>query len=301
MKNPTYWIAALVVVILVAGSGYLAGRNILPIGALTRYPADMLLTEAQTMAECAECHATSTFHTCETCHDDHGAVELEGVGFYAGIVLLGDVPSPGYVLLHDILPNRDLPHTHLPLRDFLAARGAEDFESVTLMSNDGGFVTVDRKNLTADALLMPYVDGIRFAAEDLHISTWIKGITRIVVVSQATPLRVNEQATSMGRLLVGPMQTVTVEQTNVMLKSAEDGEIRTGQTASRIEGVLLAAWLPAGFAEVVVETADGARVTLAADEVEGALLAQLRGRVTLVLPGRARSAWIGDVISLETR
>lgn len=31
---------------------------------------------------------------------------------------------------------------------------------------------------------MPHVDGVRFAAHDLHVSTWLKGIARMIVVGR---------------------------------------------------------------------------------------------------------------------
>ncbi len=84
-----------------------------------------------------------------------------------------------------------------------------------------------------------YEDGIRFASEDLHVSAWLKGIRRIVVVGRETPLTVAGEATSIGRLLLGPIQYLTVEQTQVMLKSEEDGEVRSAQVGSRLRGVPL--------------------------------------------------------------
>ncbi len=66
--------------------------------------------------------------------------------------------------------------------NFLAEHGAADFESVTLASRDEGFVTFAQPNLTEEALLMPHVDGLRFAAENLHVSTWLKGVWRIIIV-----------------------------------------------------------------------------------------------------------------------
>ncbi len=295
-----WWVGALIFVV-VLGGGFLLGRNTAPAEVLARYPMDMLLEEAATMAECAECHehAPAEFHTCDTCHDDHGAVEFADVPFYAVIAFQGDVPEPGYIQINEVLPYRDQPNTFVKVVDFLAERGVADFESVTFASRDEGFVTVTRENLTEDAMLMPYVDGVRFASESLHVSTWIKGITRIIVVGAETPLTIDGEATSMGRLLLGPTRAVTVEQTDVMLKSDEDGEVRRGKTASRVTGVPLTTLLGADFDAVTVETAGGETTTLDAAEVADAVLAQLRGSVTLVLPGRGRSEWIGDVVTLS--
>jgi hypothetical protein len=220
---------------------------------------------------------------------------LEGVPFYAMVSVTGDVPDPGYVTIHEILPYPEQPHTRLPLLDFLAAQGVEHFESVTMVSDDQGFITVPKDQLTDQAWLLPYEDGIRFASEDLHVSAWIKGITRFIVVGEETPLTIDGEPTSIGRLLLGPTRSVTVEQTTVMLKSEEDGVIREAKTASRVEG----APLPENHT-LHVRDADGQTHTLADEEVQGALLALIRGEVTLVLPGRGRSEWISGVVEIET-
>jgi len=295
-----WWIGSLILVIALGG-GFFLGRNTAPVEVLARYPLAMLSEEAATMVECAECHehAPAEFHTCDTCHDDHGAVEFADVPFYAVIAFQGDVPEPGYIQINEILPYQDQPNTFVMVKEFLAEKGVTDFESVTFASRDEGFVTVTRENLTEAARLMPYVDGVRFASEDLHVSTWIKGITRIIVVGTETPLTIDGEATSMGRLLLGPTRAVTVEQTDVMLKGQDDGEVRRGKTASRVTGVPLTTLLGADFAAVTVETAGGETATLDAADVEGAVLAQRRDSPTLVLPGRGRSEWIGDVVTLS--
>ena len=174
-----------------------------------------------------------------------------------------------------------------------------DFESVTLASRDEGFVTIDRANLTPEALLMPYQDGIRFAAENLHVSTWLKGITRIIVVGAERPLQVDGQATSMGRLLLGPTRSVTVEQTDVMLKSEADGQVRKVKTAARIDGAPVDEIVAnPTFDRLLVRDGDGQEHTLTAGEVLGAVLYLVRGQVTLVLPDRGRSQWISDVVEI---
>ncbi len=303
-KRRWVWILAAVMIVVGVGAiGISVGaQKPVPWRLVRNYPLDVLAEEAYTMNDCLECHEPAKFHTCTTCHDDHGAIEMENVPFYAGITFAGDVPTPGYVLIDDILPYRAQPNTHLPLLDFLAQQGVDDFESVTLASVDGGFVTITKENLTPSALLMPYEDGIRFADENLHISTWIKGIRRIIVVGRETPLRIDGQATSIGRLLVGPTQMVTLEQTDVMFKSEDDGEVRRASTASRVEGAPVAAIVanPA-FTQLIVRDAAGKELTLSAEDARGALLIQSRGQVTLALPGHGRSQWIANVVELQTK
>lgn len=290
-------LAAILILTIVTVIGVTAAG---PGRLLSRYPTHVLARDMQTMNDCADCHEPAKFHTCETCHDDHGAIEMENVPFYAGITFAGDVPSPGYVLIDDVLPYRDQPHTHVPLLDFLASQGVTDFESVTLASLDGGFVTIARENLTASALLMPYEDGIRFASEDLHISAWIKGIRRMIVVGRETPLTIDGQLTSIGRLLVGPTQLLTVEQTDVMFKSEDDGQVRKAASGSRVEGVPLNTLVTGpDFTQIVVRDGSGTERTLSAEEVRGAALVQIRGQVTLVLPDRGRSQWVTDVVEIH--
>lgn len=303
-KRRWLWILIAVLLVVVIGAiGVSVGaQKPVPWRLVRNFPLDVLAEEAYTMNDCLECHEPAKFHTCTTCHDDHGAIEMENVPFYAGITFAGDVPTPGYVLIDDILPYRDQPNTHLPLLDFLAQQGVADFESVTLASVDGGFVTISKENLTPSGVLMPYEDGIRFADANLHISTWIKGVRRIIIVGRETPLVIDGQATSIGRLLVGPTQLVTLEQTDVMFASEEDGAIRRASTASRVEGApVFAIVANPAFIQLFVRDASGQESTLSADDARGALLIQSRGQVTLALPSRGRSQWIADVVEVRTK
>ncbi|NLF12927.1 MAG: hypothetical protein GX597_14145 [Anaerolineaceae bacterium] len=291
------------VIVLVAGAALMVVLDApvaAPASAALRFPWTMLSAEASTMNECVECHEPDVFHTCETCHDEHGSAALLNVPFDDLIMLSGDFPEPGYVAVNEILPYRDQPGAYVGLLDFLAERGVGDFQTVTLTSRDEGFVTLYRDNLTAGAMLLPHTDGVRFAAEELHVSTWLKGVWRMILVGSETPLTIDGQATSIGRLLLGPTRSVTVEETEVMLKSETDGQIRRGRTAARIEGAPVEE-LAGGsdFQALVVRDAGGGERTLTAEEARGGLLAQLGSRVTLVLPGRGRSEWIGDVVAIE--
>ncbi len=304
MRRSRWLVPGFVLLVLLGGTiGVVVGSmHAVPVRVLTDYPVKVLAEEAATMSACAECHDTAEFHRCTTCHDEHGALELSDVPFYAVVAFEGDVPEPGYVLVDDVLPYRDQPNTHVALTAFLSAQGVADFDSVTLASDDGGFVTIERQNLTDAALLLPYEDGIRFASPDLHVSAWLKGIRRVVVVGQETPLEVDGRATSMGRLLLGPVQSVTVEQADVMFKSEDDGQVRTAQAGSRINGILVSAILAdPSFTTLTVRSADGTAQTVTVDEARGALLAQVRGQATLVFPDRGRGQWVADVVALESQ
>jgi len=297
------WLILAIVAALALGGAAVAvatgSKVAAPARSALNYPWAMLAEEAETMNDCVECHEPVKFHTCDSCHDDHGSAEMANVPFDDLILLQGDVPEPGYIPVNDILPYRDQPGTHMALLDFLAERGVSEFESVTLASRDEGWITVERANLTAEALLMPHVDGVRFAAENLHVSTWLKGVWRVVVVGPDKPLTLDGYRTSIGRLLLGPTASVTIEGADVMLRSEIDGQVRKAKTASRIEGAGLADIVAdPGFDTLLVRDADGGEHTLTAAEARGAVLAQMGQQIVLVLPGRGRAQWIAGVVEL---
>jgi hypothetical protein len=298
-----WWLVLIVVVALIVGGVAVAvamGTHALaPVRSALHFPWTMLADEAATMNDCVECHETEKFHSCATCHDEHGSAEMAKVPFNQLVLLAGDLPEPGYVPVNDILPYRDQPNTQVALLDFLAERDVTDFERVALFSSDGGVVMIDRPNLTQSALLMPHADGMRFADESLHVSTWLKGISRIVVVGVGRPLTVDGQSTSIGRLLLRPTRTAITGQADVMFESEDDGQVRKAKTASRIEGAPLEDLV--GFNGILVRDAQGQDHTLSADEVEGAILAQIDGRIVLVLPGRGQPQWILDVVEITSR
>jgi hypothetical protein len=298
-----FWFILAIVAALLAGGAAVAvttgARVAAPARSAFHYPWAMLADEAETMNDCVECHEPEKFHTCDSCHDDHGSAEMVNVPFDDLILLQGDLPEPAYIAVNDILPYRDQPGTHVTLLGFLAEHGVSEFESVTLASRDGGWITVARADLTAEALLLPHVDGVRFAAENLHVSTWLKGVWRIVVVGPDKPLTLDGYRTSIGRLLLGPTTSVTVEQTDVMLRSEADGQIRKAKTASRIQGAGLAAIVAdPGFESLVVRDASGGEQVLSAAQARGSVLAQIGSQVVLVLPTRGRALWIAGVVEL---
>jgi len=296
----------LVVLVLVIGGIAIAAagetKSLAPVRAAFNYPWNVLTGETHTMNECVECHNPTDFHTCESCHDDHGAVEMASVPFNDLLLFTGDVPEPGYIPINEILPYHGQPNTHVPLLDFLAEHGVTNFETVSLVSRDGGFTTFERPNLTSEAWLAPHVDGVRFVAENLHISTWLKGIWRIIVVGTDKPLQIDEQVTSIGRLLLGPTRSITIEQTDVMLKSETDGEIRRGKTASRIEGAPIEAMVAhPDFQRLLVYDENGQEHALTVNETQGALVALMWGRITLVLPEHSRAQWVADVVEITSQ
>ena len=70
---------------LVMGSQFLA-----PVRASVLFPYGLLAEEAEVMNDCVECHEPVDFHTCGTCHDDHGSAEMANVPFNDLILLAGD-------------------------------------------------------------------------------------------------------------------------------------------------------------------------------------------------------------------
>lgn len=300
-KKIVFWVVLGLAVLILAAAGLtLSWQGGLAVRMVNHYSGDFFQEEVLVMEECAECHEGPDFHRCSTCHDDHGAVEFADLPFYNLVSLTGDVPRPGYVDLNQILPYQDHPGTHINLVDFLGEQGVERFETVTLTSRDGGFVTISRENLTHQALLLPYMDGIRFAAEDLHVSTWLKGITSIIVVGEERDLIVNGEATSIGRLLLGPTRQVVVESARVMFASELDGEVREAQTAARVWGAALGDLVPEGsFTGLLVRTRAGEELRLSREQVSLAVLIPEVGSPTLVLPEESRSGWVKEVTELE--
>ena len=282
------------VVAAVAGGAVLVA---LAVGSLG--PWGVLVEEVQTLHGCLGCHEAGDLHSCETCHDEHGAAVLAGVNFDEVIELAGDVPQPGPVATAQLVPRDAGPPGGLPLLDYLAAQGAGPIERVVLFSGDGSQVTLARQELDDGSLLMPHTDGIRFADENHHYSTWLKGLTRIVVVGEDRPLRIDGQDTSIGRLLLGPTRSVTVEETEVMLADPAGDSVRRARTAARLEGAPLLAVVNAKSDQVIVlRSTDGPLRTINAVDASNALLVQEREGVTLVLPDRGRSTWLTGVVEI---
>jgi hypothetical protein len=300
MKKTRLWLILALVLLIVAAVVVAAATGLLaPVRTAFSFPVRFMAQEAQTMNDCRECHEPEDFHNCQTCHDAHGAASLPMVPFDDLLLLQGDVPEAGYIPINDILPYQEYTRTHMALLDFLAQQKVTDLESVTLASRDEGFVTIEQPNLTPSALLMPHVDGMRFADENLHVSTWLKGVWRMIVVGKEKPLQIDGQPTSIGRLLLGPTRSVTIEQTDVMFRSLADGQVRKAKTASRIEGAPIEVLVAhPGFARLVVRDRHGQEKILTAEEAQGAVLLQVRNRVTLVLPTRNSSQWIADVVEI---
>lgn len=301
VKQIAFWIVLGLAVLILAAAGLILGwRRGLPLRMTDHYSLEALQEEMITMGDCAECHDGPDFHRCSTCHDEHGAVEFADLPFFNLVSLTGDVPRPGFIEVNQILPYRDHPGTSIKLVDFLAAQGVADFASVTMISRDGGLVTISRENLTDQALLMPYSDGIRFASEDLHVSTWLKGITTLIVVGEDPDLLIDGEPTSIGRLLLGPTRQVVVESARVMLSSEIDGQIRDAETASRQWGAALSDLAPdGGYSSLAVRDQAGVLYHFSLQEVRQAVLIAAAGGPTLVLPDQPRSNWIRGIASLE--
>lgn len=272
----------------------------IPVALLTEYGLGTLWEEGYQMNECAECHSTEEFHMCDTCHDEHGSVEFSGVPFFAVVDFTGDVPDPSFLRINTILPDRENVGTHITVLDLLAQQGVEEFESVTFITNDGGTATVEAKYLDETAMLVPYVDGVRFASEVVHASSWLKGIVKIIVVGKDTPLMIDGEATSIGRLLMGDTIQVTVEGTDVMLAD-DEGDLSHAYVATWVQGAPLLSLLKTEDPkEVIITTDSGETITLTGEEIANAVIAMNHDKVTLVLPDRGRSTWPVNIIDIES-
>jgi hypothetical protein len=272
-----------------------------PIAVTNEYGLGLLWEEANTMNECAECHNSRDFHTCETCHDDHGAVELSGVRFFEVLELTGDVPDPAFVRVNEVLPDQENAGTHITLFEFLKQYGIDDFESVTFTTNDGGLTTIESQYLDETAMLVPYVDGVRFVTESVHSSTWLKGIIRITLVSKEKPLLIDGEATSIGRLLLGETVRLTVEGSDVMLTD-KAGDTSHALVANWIEGARLTPLLANPSSEKIILTdTNDEMIEMTGSEIQDAVLAIVRDKITLILPERNRSAWPTNIVRIESK
>lgn len=272
----------------------------MPVALVQEYGMRLLWEEGKVMNECAECHKAVDFHDCTTCHDEHGAVELAGVRFFEVVELTGDVPEHRFVRVNEVLPDQENAGTHILLFDFLAQNGVDTFESVTFTTNDGGLTTIQAQYLDETAMLVPYVDGVRFVTESVHSSTWLKGIQQIIVVGEEKPLLIDGEATSIGRLLVGETVRLTVEGSETMLI---DDEGRTGLAfvANWVEGARLLPLLKHASPDgVTVTDGNGLQVDFAIEELENAVIAIVRREITLVLPERGRALWPTGVVQIES-
>jgi len=293
-------ISIIAVVLLAAVVAMVIALKPMPVTLLSEYGLALLWEEGLAMNECAECHESVDFHSCDTCHDDHGSAELTHIPFSEYVDLTGDVPDPTFVKIHQVIPDQENFGTHITISEFFEQFGITEFESVTFITNDGGLTTIESQYLDETSMLVPYVDGVRFVTESVHVSTWLKGITRIVLIGKERPLIIDGNATSIGRLLIGETTRVTVESTDVMYIN-ESGETTTALVANWVDGVKLLPMLsnpnPSG---VTVTDADGNMTELSLEEIENAVIAMVRDSVTLVLPDRGRSAWLTNIVEIES-
>jgi len=164
-------------------------------------------------------------------------------------------------------------------------------------------VVINREFVTEQTMLVPYLEGLRFKDENQHVSTWLKGVRWITVVGKETPLTIDGETTSMGRLLLRGRTTTVTERGNVaMYKSELDGQTYEGLYTHRYTGVPLAELLDnPDFTTLVVTDARGRTTEFDAESARGAILAQVNGRTTLVLPELARGQWVADVVSIESK
>jgi len=272
----------------------------MPVSLLQEYGLGLLWKEGLAMNECAECHDSVDFHSCETCHDEHGSVELTNIPFSEIVELTGDVPDPSFVRIHQVIPDQENLGTHITLLNFLEMHGVQEFETVTFLTNDGGLTTIEYQYLDETAMLVPYIDGVRFITETIHNSTWLKGINRITIVGKDRPLTIDGEATSIGRLLLGDTMRLTVEGSDVML-SDDTGNLSHAMVANWVEGPRLLDLLKTTSPDVVIITdSNGEVIELTADEIQNAIIAIVKDEVTLVLPDRGRSVWPTQIVEIES-
>jgi hypothetical protein len=270
--------------------------------ALTSF--DVLPVEAMAMrAQCADCH------------DLHAAIEWAEAPFQSQVWVLGDVPTnrtdnPPYVFVNDLFPYRnDLPNTQITLLDLLAMKGVESFERVALESLDGGIVVLEREHVTEEAVLLPYMEGIRFRDEHQHESNWLVGVRWITVVGAETPLTIDGVQTSLGRLLINvdpeskemayTRDTVIADGGQSTFKSRINGQLYKGFYAHTFTGARLRDVVGhPDFSRLMATDTRGKQFEIPAEKARQAIIGTSDGRPTLVLPADTRLNWVVDVVEI---
>jgi len=285
------------VIIGVVAFSLIFSANPIPYRLATKYSPGMIMEEGIQMHECAECHEGEDFHTCETCHNEHGGASLPGLSFYSTVELTGDVPEQKFLPTNLLFVDEEgFPLEKLPLMKFLESHGVSEFESIIFETNDSGFVTIAYGELGPESYLLPYDAGVRFADENLHVSTWLKGITRILVVSQEDSLIMGKTIISIGELMMGDTTSITVEQAPVMLRNEETGEIRRASTATRLEGIEVSDWMDVSkSSEYLVDLVDGGQIEISGLDLQNSLLTRIYEDIVLVFPEKSRNQWIFGV------
>ena len=300
LKKKGSWIYIVLVIIVIGIVYAIASLNPIPTRLITNYPISMLIEEGQYMHDCAECHESEDFHMCDTCHNEHGSADLADLNFYSVLHVTGDVPEEKYFSIYQMFSKRNEESNKILVFDFLAEMGVDDFESLTFCTNDGGFSTITKENLGETSYLLPYEEGMRFADEALHVSTWLKGVNKIIVVTGEGNLVIDGQEYSFGRLLLSETVQFTVEEAPVMLVNEELGTLKTGNTATRLEGVPLCQLID--FDENIqfeVTLDDGTTEIINGEDALNAKLALIGEHINLVFPEKGRSQWIAGVESIE--
>ena len=299
-KRKGTWIFILILALVAAAAYFLASWKPIPYRVITDYPISMVMEEAQYMHECAECHESEDFHMCDTCHNEHGSADLANLSFYSVLHVTGDVPEEKYFPIYQMFSKRNEESNKVGVFDLLEDMGITDFESVTFCTNDGGFSTITKENLGETSYLLPYEEGVRFADEAIHVSAWLKGIDKIIIVSGIDNLFINGQGFSFGELLLADTVKFTVEQAPVMFKNEELGTMRTGTTATRLEGVELSGLAEFGAEDTLqITLKDGGQISLSGEEASGSKLAFIGSDINLVFPGSSRSEWITGIEKIE--
>ena len=238
---------------------------------------------------------------CADCHQLHGAINLDDVPFNALVLLTGDVHEPKLIGVNDILPYRYAGETSAALLEFLAQNGVEDFKEVSLISTDGGIVTLERQYLSDRSLLLSFLESIRFQDDGLHVSTWLKGINKIIVVGEERPIIIDARATSMGRLLRENTLTVIAERGYPMYRSEVDGQVRKGEYSHLHTGAPISEVVAhPDFTTLTVTDSQGETYTIDNRQAEQAIITIYYGKPTLLFPELHRGDWISDVVRVES-
>lgn len=260
-----------------------------------------IVVSAGALLASPELHGIWDDFRCYNCHGDiHGAVKLEDVPFNAYVLLTGDVPEAQYITVNDIFPYRESEDAAISIPDLLSQYGVQEFAAVNLVSSDGGFVFLQREFITDNSLLMPYLESIRFADENQHVSTWLKGVSKIVVIGSEKPLIVDGIRYSIGELLLENTHVVVTERGRAMYRRPGTEKTYLGEYSHLVEGRLVEDLVQGSYNRLIVSNRDGETYDITAATAGGAVIAMVRGAPTLVFPDTTRRDWVSDVIEIRS-
>jgi hypothetical protein len=248
-------------------------------------------------------HGIEKEFRCVGCHGQlHAAVQLDSLPYNAIVDLTGDVVKPGFITVNDVFPYRASEPKSVSLPEFIKTYGSTtDYSRVILVSTDGGRVSLEREYISEKSLLVPFLEGIRFTDENQHASTWLKGISEIIVVGNERKVAVDGKPYTMGGLLAGPTVSVSAEGGTAMKANLKTDAIFRGEYAHLYKGAVVGNVVAErDYKKLTATDRGGKSYDLSREESDGCVLTIVDGKTTLVLPKESRRLWVFDLVDLKS-